>query len=83
MTTSTTELKDRIAKLLGNKFRISNFEMSQGEPGHLVVKMVSPDFDGLEDVDRQVRVWDLLRSELTEEELLALEYIFTEGEHDN
>lgn len=82
MTTLIEELESRVQAILRENFNVSRFESSIESPGRLVVRVVSPTFDGVDDVERQVQVWKILRENLSEDELLALEYVFTEGEKD-
>lgn len=82
MTAMINDLADRVRDVLGRNFQVSRFESSKEVPGRIVLQVVSPDFDGLDDVERQVRVWEILRDSFGDEELLALEYVFTESEEE-
>lgn len=66
-------LREALAKL---NLKDANITI-EGEPGHLVASIVSPEFAGIEDADRQSRAWGLLLNELTEFELNEVEFVFT------
>lgn len=80
MTTTSDDLKGRVLSTLEKHFAVSHFDSSKKALGRIVVRVVSPDFDDLDDVDRQVRVWGVLRDALHDDELLALEYVFTDSD---
>lgn len=48
-----------------------------GNPGHLVAVVASPEFDGQEEFVRQQRVWGHLMNELTDEQRVEVEFVFT------
>lgn len=44
-----------------------------------VLWIVSPSFEGLDEVDRQRIVWDHLRKSFSDDELEQIEFIFTDA----
>lgn len=48
-----------------------------GSVGSVIATVVSGSFSGMDEAERQKRVWDVLRSNLSDEERLAVEFVFT------
>lgn len=69
------ELANRIIEVLHASFPDGVIDISEQRP--LVVRLIADEFDDQDDVDRQTRVWGLLREKLEEGELHLVEYVFT------
>lgn len=68
--------KDLEEKLRGLPFRDTRIEFEE-YPGRFVVILSSPDFDQKDEAERQEQVWSYLLENLTPEEQLAVEFVFT------
>lgn len=49
----------------------------EGRPGHLVAEVSSPDFAGQEEAERQQKVWEYLVSNLSDDQRVKVEFVFT------
>ncbi len=49
----------------------------QGSTGSIIATVVSGSFTGMDEAERQKQVWGALRSNLSDEESLAVEFVFT------
>lgn len=49
----------------------------EGRPGHLVAEVSSPDFTGQDEAVRQQKVWEYLVGELTDDQRVEVEFVFT------
>lgn len=67
------------AKLAGilKKFPGGVDEVSMTETGRIVAIVVSKSFSGCDEAVRQARIWEYLYQQLSESELKAIEFIFT------
>lgn len=45
--------------------------------GAVVAEVISATFDTMTEEERQTRVWDAITHDLSEEEILQVEYVFT------
>ncbi|MFO0602097.1 MAG: hypothetical protein U0324_02930 [Polyangiales bacterium] len=67
------ELKDTLQKL---PLRVASVRI-EGRPGHLVAQVVSPDFKDQDESVRQQTIWEFLMSELTDDQRVQVEFVFT------
>jgi acid stress-induced BolA-like protein IbaG/YrbA len=49
----------------------------EGRPGHWVAEVISPDFAAQEESERQRTVWEQLQRELSDEQCVQVEFVFT------
>jgi hypothetical protein len=54
----------------------------QGTAGSIFATITSKAFSGVEEAERQRRVWQVLRESLDENERQAVEFVFTESPDD-
>lgn len=67
------ELKDTLQKLPLSKVSVR----IEGRPGHLVAQVVSPEFQDQDEAVRQQKVWEFLMNELTDDQRVQVEFVFT------
>lgn len=48
----------------------------EGSPGHLVAEVCSPDFAEMDDARRQQAIWGHLMDTLTDDQRVAVEFVF-------
>jgi hypothetical protein len=52
------------------------------ESGRLIATVVSESFDGMDEAERQERVWDAMLRQMTPLERSGVEFVFTISPHD-
>ena len=78
---STVDFRDRVVDVLSGAFRQPHIDTDEGWHGRLHVRIVSPDFDGQSEREKQRRVWDVLRGQLdAEAQNVALVLAYGEDE---
>jgi acid stress-induced BolA-like protein IbaG/YrbA len=78
---SPAKLAEKVKRLLTNAFNPAEVEVSTRDG--IVVIVVSARFEGMDDMDRQKAVWDILRQSLDSKERRAIAIVvaLTPKEH--
>jgi hypothetical protein len=70
--------KRKLSKLVGGQFPGAKVSLDQAKPAEKVGGMIVWDgFEGMEQVDRQNRLWKVLRANLSRDEQLMITAILT------
>jgi hypothetical protein len=70
--------KRKLSKLLGRHFPSAKISLDQAKPAEKIGGMIIWDgFEGMDQVDRQNRLWKALRANLSPEEQLMITAILT------
>ena len=77
MEKSYTELKKKVTGILQNAFGGCSVELEKSGAGKMAGFLVWDRFKGVEQIERQERLWKVLEKELGAEELLGISTILT------
>jgi stress-induced morphogen len=69
------DLKERLEQVLKSAFAEPQVEADLRPHGKVDALVVSSSFAAVRDVDRQTMIWQVLRRELTPEELLRVSFV--------
>lgn len=79
---TTTTLTDKIRQaLLSLNLKDAIIDV-QGTSASIFARVSSRSFNGVEEAERQRRVWQVLRETLDESERVAVEFVFTDSPDD-
>ena len=78
------ELKTSVEQSLASLgLRNARIDVTMDEAGNVIATLESPQFDGLDEAERQAMVWNQLRADLPADEQARVEFVFTRDSSGN